>query len=446
VTEGAGTLRQDDRTLLYTGGLKPTVPVGVTSGPATASTRPGQVSILTAVNILARSHPEIVLAIPDLAMRVPCLTGGTNLVDVCEQLAKAANPDVVVRVIVDIPVGIRSLGIGADAAPASVYAGGARWTGRTAQQPVEITDEPSSMLGAGLAVTFATGFLFRRALHWAAVPDRAVSLWTFDETVEPTGPAECGPVDIGTVWLVGAGAVGSCLAWWLSFIGTIGTWHIIDADVVDVTNLNRSLGLFASHAGLTGHEPVDKASAAAALLPGAVPHPLWWNDWVATDPPSPDVLIPVANDRGIRPTVAAFGHPATLHATTSPNWTAEVHRHLPGQDGCIACRLPENAPVFDCATGSGIAANGEPRKDAALPFLSAAAGLLLLSGALQVQGGRWAAYRRNHWRLFFDESVAGIRGSTWSCNQGCTSTPALAIRRAIHGGTRWCELDPDHAG
>jgi ThiF family len=441
MTEGGGTSGRDDRTLLYTGGVKPTVPAGVTCGPATASTMPGQLAILTAVNILARSHPEIVLAVSDTYLAVPCPTGGATLIDACGRLALAANPDVVITFVDIIPDHILTLGIGADSGRASIYAGGSRWTARTSREPEEITDEPTSMLGVALAVTLATGFIFRTALGWPAVADRAVSLWTFLETVEPTGPAECGSVDLGTVWVVGAGAVGSCLAWWLSFLGVTGTWHIIDGDVVDVTNLNRSLGLFAAHAGLTGHEPVGKAVAAADLIPGAVAEQVWWDEWVATDPPSPDVLIPVANDRGIRPAVAAYGHPATIHATTSPNWTAKLHRHLPGQDGCIACRLPENAPVFGCATGSGEATEGEPRKDAALPFLSSAAGLLLLSGLLHIQHGQWPTHTRNHWRLFFDESGTALHSSRWCCSQGCEATPAPTIRRAIHGATRWCHLD-----
>jgi len=444
VTEDAVTLGRDERTLLYTGGAKPTTPVAITSGTVTTSTLPGQVAILTAVNILARSHPEIALAVPDQPLRAPCPVGGSTLVETCRRLAQAANPDVMITVTDAVPAGIQTLGIGADAGPALIYAGGARWTGRTAYEPVAITDEASSMLGVGLAVAFATGFLFRTALGWSVVGERAVSLWTLTETTGPTGPADCGPVDLGTVWLVGAGAVGSCLAWWLSFTGVTGIWQIIDGDIAEDTNLNRSLGLFAAHVGLTGIEPVGKASAAAYLINGAVPQPVWWDEWVGADRPSPDVLIPVANERGVRPAVATFGHPATIHATTSPNWTAELHRHLPSQDGCIGCRLPEVAPAFKCATGSAEVSNAEPRNDAALPFLSAAAGLLLLAGLIQIQYGGWTAHTGNHWTLFFNQSPRAIRASRWTCEQNCTATPPPNVRSAVHGGTRWYDLDPEH--
>ncbi|MGH3231597.1 MAG: ThiF family adenylyltransferase, partial [Streptosporangiaceae bacterium] len=257
-----------------------------------------------------------------------------------------------------------------------------------------------------------------------AVLDRGISLWSLAPVGQPTGPADLGPVAVGSTWLVGAGAVGSCLAWWLQFTGVNGAWTVIDGDKADDTNLNRSLGLFAADAGLDGHETAMKAHAAAALIPGAVPYPHWWDDWAATDPAPPDVLIPAANEYGVRSAVAAYGHPATIHATTSRDWTAELHRHLPGRDGCIACRLPENAPAFACATATAPSAgpDPDPGRDAALPFLSAAAGILLLSGLLQLQYGHWTVHDRNHWRVWFDEAPRPVQSSLWTCSQACTAT------------------------
>ena len=71
-----------------------------------------------------------------------------------------------------------------------------------------------------------------------------MSLWSLSAAADATGPAALEPLDVGGVWMVGAGAVGSCLAWWLRLVGVTGLWTIIDGDVVDITNLNRGLGLF----------------------------------------------------------------------------------------------------------------------------------------------------------------------------------------------------------
>jgi hypothetical protein len=355
-------------------------------------------------------------------------------------LAVAANPDVVVSDTVDMPAETLSIGVGADAPRASIYAGGARWTARTAGVAQRISPEPSSLLGVGMAVALAAGYVFRIALGLPAVLERSISLWTLAETDSATGPPSCGPVDVGSVWIVGAGAVGSGLAWWLHQIGVTGSWTIIDGDQVEPSNLNRSLGFFAADAGLTGVARVQKAAAVAALISGATAYAGWWDGWVRTDPPPPDVLLPLANDYGVRPAVAAYSHPAVLHATTSPNWTAELHRHLITRDGCIACRLPEAAPTFACATAPEISDQAGGR-DAALPFLSASAGLLTLAGLLQLQHGQWAAHDRNHWRLWFDSTPVARSSHRHLCSGGCTAVAHPEIRAATHGGTRWRDLD-----
>lgn len=438
MTEAQGHGKRSDRTLHYTGGLEPTVPAGITSGPETAETAVGQAAVLSAVNMLARVHPAVTLAVPDVPLVVPCPTGGRSLVEAGTGLAAAANPDVTVEVTEELRPDSLGVGLGADSPLASVYAGGARWTARTGSAPEEVTGDPSSVLGVGMAVGLACAWIFRTAVGLPAIKARSTSLWTLAETGEVTGPSECGPVDVGSVWMVGAGAVGSSLAWWLQYVGVAGPWTIIDGDPVDVTNLNRSLGLFAADAGLDGQPATPKAGAVAALIPGASGEPRWWSEWVGSDPPSPDVVLPVANTFGVRPAVAAYGHPAVLHATTSPNWSAELHRHVIGADGCTACRLPEAAPRFDCATApSGGGDDGESGHDAALPFLSGSAGLVLLAGLLQLQHGHWPSHTRNHWRWWFDDSSVALSGSRWGCLRSCTALPTLAVRHAIHGHTRW---------
>lgn len=431
----------EDRTLIYTGGVKPDVMAAVTAGVEAASTRAGQTAILTAVNILARSHPGVVVAVPDepLLVRVP--TGGDSLRQASENLAKAARAEVVVEIADKLPAHCLSLGIGSDSPMASVYVGAARWTALVGDTPLAVAPEASSLLGLGMAVTLATGYLFRVALGWPAVSVRSLSLWTLGETNEPTGPADLVPVDVGTAWLVGAGAVGSCLGWWLSFIGVVGEWIVIDGDLVDSTNLNRSLGLFDADAGSESVEAVAKAEALARLIPGSIAYSDWFDEWVKSDPPSPDVVIPVANERGIRTSAACYGHPAVIHAATSRQWSAELHRHLSGVDGCIICRLPEDEPRFACATAPAEPTPSGPRKDAALAFLSAAAGLLLASGLLQLQAGEWANHDRNHWRIFFDDSVGAIHSSRWRCRSGCSSLSPADVRRHLHGTTRWWGLD-----
>ena len=294
-----------------------------------------------------------------------------------------------------------------------------------------------------MSVSLACGSIFRMAIGLPAVAERSASLWTLSAADHATGPSECGPLDIGSTWMIGAGAVGSALAWWLQYIDVIGPWTIIDGDLVDETNLNRSLGYFATDAGLAGQSPAYKAVASAALIANAEPFPGWWNDYVESDPAAPDVLLPIANEYEVRPAIAAYGHPAVLHATTSPSWSAELHRHLIALDDCIACRLPEDAPRFQCATGpTGTPDDQAANHDAALPFLSGAAGLLLLCGLIQLGTGAWAEHATNHWRWWFDDSARAVSASRWRCQTSCSATPPPPVRGAAHGHARWRHLDP----
>ena len=438
-----------DRTLDYTDGTKPEVAAGIGVGVECASTAVGQVATLSALNMLVRSHPEVILAIPDVPLRVPSPTGGTTLSEACRALATAIDSQVTITEVQQLPTRVLSIGIGPDAGPAFVYAGGLGWTATTSNDPLEVGPQASSLLGLSMAVALGVGAIFRSAIGLPAELDRSVSLWKFTETHEATGPDACGPVDVGTTWMIGAGAVGSGLAWWLHFVGAVGTWTVIDGDEVESSNLNRSLGLFAADVGLEGGRPAAKASAAASLIGGSDPQPKWWDDWAATDPPSPDVLLPLANDYGVRSKVAAYSHPAIIHSTTSRDWTAELHTHLSDRDDCMACRFPEDTPQFACATapvGQGLIDGSGTKKDASLPFLSGAAGLLLLAGLLQLQHGVLVAHQMNHWIVAFDQRSRVVRGVRWTSTKGCVGTASPNVRRLLHGTTRWRSLDPDGSG
>jgi hypothetical protein len=62
MTPDPGPGRRADRTLRYTGGRQPATGAALTCGPATAAAVPGQVAVLTTTNLLARAHPQLILA------------------------------------------------------------------------------------------------------------------------------------------------------------------------------------------------------------------------------------------------------------------------------------------------------------------------------------------------------------------------------------------------
>ena len=136
----------------------------------------------------------------------------------------------------------------------------------------------------------------------------------------------------------------------------------------------------AAHAGWPDGEPrgtsLAKAVAAAQAIE-AGHHTQWYDQWQPDHDVRYDLVLPLANDRGVRALMTQRGEPLLLHATTSANWTAELHRHSPDRDDCPACRIPDTAqPKMACANGPAIPEQPSS-PDAALPFLSAGAGLLL---------------------------------------------------------------------
>jgi hypothetical protein len=131
-----------------------------------------------------------------------------------------------------------------------------------------------------------------------------------------------------------------------------------------------------------------------------------------------------------------------LHATTSRTWEAQLHRHLPDQDDCITCRMPDPASQvqFMCATAP-IEQSGGSSTDAALPFLSATAGLLLLSALYRLQLGQIATGPHNCWAVCFRDVRHNARHRIFTCREGCTTTLPARVRHRIHADRRWSHLD-----
>lgn len=403
----------------------------------------GQQSILTLINMLARVHRKLVVALPDAALRVndPIFPART-LREAVVALATATDPYITIE-FAD-PVGdYAALGVGIEGVPADLpaYVGVLGATALRAVQPRPF-DHRGLTLGANMAACLAAASLFRQA-HELPMCFGGYSAWDLGATEVATGPDQLPPLDVGDVLVVGAGAVGSALAYFLRELDHLGRWLIVDRDVVAVHNLNRGLAMFASDAGWPVGPPRSKAHVAGAVA-GLEPRPYWYQELLdAGDSFVPDLILPLANGPGVRQAINQRGLPVLLHATTSPLWEAQLHRHIPTVDECIDCRLPDRQqPQFACSTArvSG-PAEPTPENDAALPFLSGAAGLLLLAGLYRLQLGELKNDPHNEWHLSFGGRFAFGSRKHKRCKPACRAVPAAPVRRAVNGATRWAALD-----
>jgi hypothetical protein len=433
---------RDLRTLQY--GADPAVldrPVAVHIGEDAATTRAGQVTVLALVNMLARMYRRLVLIIPDGPLLARSLVDASDFATACVSTAKAIDP------FIDLELGSRrrssmpSAGIGLAATKGlDYYLGADRFGATLATDPLEIANSHSTVLGGGLAACLGAAALFRVGHGHRASP-RHLSLWGFSEGDQaPPGPAQVEPVNVGDVLVVGAGAVGSALCYWLAELGMTGRWVVTDGDLAEFHNLNRTIGLVAADAGWPDTTSANKAVVAARVF-GAEPFPGWYHEWLKTHGDArPDLILALANDYGVRHAIGQRGANLVLHATTSSNWTAEFHRHIADRDDCIDCRIPQELRAdFTCSIGS-VQPSRKTSPDAALPFLSAAAGLLLVAGLVRLQHGTLQLGPHNHWRLLLELEHRTWQRSHRRCREGCTQVLAKSIRRAINTGTRWVEL------
>ena len=367
---------RDRRTLQYGADLAVLErPVAVHLGEDAVTTRAGQVMILALINMLARMYRRLVLIIPDGPLVARSLVNTSDLATACVSTAKAIDP------FIDLDLNPRrrssmpGVGIGlAVTTGLDYYLGADRFGATLATDPVKIANSHSTVFGGGLAACLGAAALFRVGHGHRATP-RSLSLWDFSEGDQSSlGPKEVEPVNVGDVLVVGAGAVSSALCYWLAEVGVTGRWVVADGDLTELHNLNRTIGLVAADAGWPDTTPANKAVVAARMF-DAEPFPGWYHEWLETHSNGrPDLVLPLANDYGVRHAIGQRGANLVLHATTSNNWTAELHRHIGGRDDCIDCRIPQEVQArFACSMGPAQPGT-KASSDAALPFLSGAAG------------------------------------------------------------------------
>lgn len=428
-------------------------PVHIVVGPDVATTRAGQIATLALVNLAARVHRRIHLDIPAVALVARSLVPATNLLEAACATALAITP------VLDLTTGgpveravpeTISIGLGPHAHDQfdlylGWFGGCGTLTTATTLSTMEGCD-PDSVFGAAAAAVLGAAALFRLAHNLPVQPAQfnPLELTSGDQAGQRDTP---GPIDVGSVLIVGAGAVASGLVYWARELGVIGSWDIVDADLIELHNTNRGMVMTAAHAGWPNGEPIgpeqNKATVTSTAIPGATGHPEWYDRWQPDHDQRYDLVLCLANQRGIRTLIAQRGEPLLLHATTSNNWTAELHRHLPDHDDCPACRISDDGvPQMACAT-SKINPTQSDSPDAALPFLSGAAGLLLAAALTDIPNLAVLHGTTNHWQLDLTLADPLLSHHYHPARTGCQHIQASAVRHTVQKERpcKWDHLD-----
>jgi len=423
-------------------GLKDEVaerPVGVIIGSGAADSLSGQIAAIGLVNMIARVHRKIRLTSP----RAPLIANphqqrGNDLAEALQQTVLAIDPFNEV-VLVDRIDGIPNITVGATGKSGTWHIGASGARAILTDDAEFAKSFRGSILGSGLSACLGAAALFRLA-HGMKVRPHMVSCWDLSDGIESSlGPLNIGPLDVGDVLVVGAGAVCSALSYWLREVRMVGRWEVVDKDHVTLDNTSRSLGMFPADAGWESGVAARKVDLIARDI-DAIPHFSWYDEWIKeNDQFRPDLVLPLANERSVRHLIACRYDPIVLHATTSHAWQAQLHRHINGIDDCIDCRMRDVKPgTFGCSDGEVPTANGQSQ-DAALPFLSAAAGLLLMSGLYRLAHGEIGGDAINQYCLDFNLGHKITQTNIWQCRETCGNRMPRSALVRIAEGTRWAQ-------
>lgn len=416
--------------------------VHVAIDAAAAANAAGQLTLLALANQLARTSRHITFAVPDPRVVVLARTPfpGSTLGAVLLATVRAIDP-CGEFVLGDRPAGpCVSIGLGSEVGPEfDWYLGADHAIASLSRRPTGFSAVAGTMRGAALASCLGAAAVLREQLGLGVAP-RVVSAWNYLEgAAAARGPASLEVLDIGSTLMVGAGAVGAALGYWLHAFGVSGDeWAVVDEDVVKLHNTNRGLAFTAAQAGWPDGEEQRKAAIVAALIPGSTPHARWYHDCPELRSRRFDVVLALANDHGARLQLTNKHAPIALQATTGEDWLSQLHRHVLGRDGCVWCRTGTVvSPRYGCSTAE-VAHRDGSKTDAALPCLSAASGLLLASALQRLATGELTDGAANCWSWDFgSEARMASRPSVRSCREGCALVPNQRLRAQLTAGRRW---------
>ena len=337
-----------------------------------------QAAIVSAANLLGRMTPSVALCFPDAPVHAALPWAGQSLHGIILAQMRVADPHGRFQA--------RSaekadfiFHIGPDGSESVVH--GVGWNAYIGPRPSPLPDgDDANPFGATLAVILAASQLF---VHNFAVPAEPFACNALDwknEIAHDTPAFKPAPA-LGNIWTVGAGSVGTAALYYLTLATRNFSTALIDHDEVKLHNLDRSPVFIETDIGDTKVEATRDYLKSVGLQDVRIdPHPLHESSlWHGRPAGTPDVIIAAANEKKVRYYIEAGYPPLQLYATTGQNWQTTLLRHEPFGKACSLCLFPaDEAPTSTACASVPVSESdtGEERVDAALPFLSFAAGLM----------------------------------------------------------------------
>lgn len=445
--------QRDHRTNIYVGSLDYRhARVSVTIDDELLLSMPGQVALLTVCNLLSRWCRNVEIEIEDgIASQAPGIPKGTCLrAAILEQMCDADpfgrfdnrghSNDLQIHIGYKPKVTFGK----------KVLINARGWFSSVANRNCTVTTlcgkSVEDLLSGIASACLGVARTFKLAIGMNVQSDSFTldlsSLKTVAGLDSPSSFTNNISADFGRLLLVGAGSVGSSVAYILKMIGSTGRMTVIDGDLVKLHNLNRSPIFGKSN---FGHQ---KVNAVEDFLRGSNvtvnPFQGWWNDFIDQRGRAAnefDVWIPVANEFNVRSAIQNNYPPVMIHCSTTMNWGVNFGRHIPVLDDCLLDRFPEETTkdALGCSTGV-VEVQGESI-DAALPFLSLFAGVLVVRGLARLQ----ARDLGDPNFALVDLQNESVQSWTRIARDNCLCrTQSRSIHRALNGSTRYFGLTASH--
>ena len=423
----------------------------VTGDARFLNTRVGQTLFVTACNLLSRWCRHVELAVPGedchALLNLPCVRE-PRLYGAVLAMMTDADPFGVFAVVktpstnCDIQLHLGPNPV--QYSPHLVCAAANGWLAELATNgPISLELKGDNSIGALAAACLSGAQVFKIATtHEPVLRDGVLNLWNLswsEEGVNTSGDAAC-EGDVGSIVLIGAGSVGSAAVYSMHMAGITTQVRVIEGDRVKVENFNRS-PLFGrqTYGANKGHAlQIALANSSVGILEV---HEGWWDSYVQQHGrPQGDLWLPLANEFGVRWSVQNNYPPVMVHASTGVNWTVNFGRHIPLRDDCMMDRFPDDAPVEAIACATGQVQVRDTRIDAALPFASLFAGVLIAADILRLTIPGYP-HTPNYSAVDFGGTMESIHSWDRQPRSGCICTKQLpGLFTSVNNGSRYANL------
>jgi hypothetical protein len=371
---------RNDRTLRYAGRvLDPGRRIVITADADYLETIAGQATVIVAGHLLSRMTPSVSLGFGDTCIQPTLQRSSGSLHQFLLDQMNAVDPN---GAFDTKKLGNGDYRVHAGRTGASWVVHGSDWSAFVGP-PRSPLPSPgtSSPFGGAFAAVIAAAKIFINFFP-ADVAPIAVNLLKWTCGMVERDPLISTEHSLGNLWFIGAGSVGSAIAYFLVLAGMNFEATIFDGDSVETENLDRSPVFTVRDVGRNKAEVVAEFLRSYGI--SAVDDPTWLDQsekWKGRQQGVPDILISAANERNVRYLIESLLPPVQIYGTTGTNWQACVFRHIPPQDPCSCCIfLPDASAPMSCGGGVvevPIAGSDQTKQtDASLPFLSFAAGLM----------------------------------------------------------------------